>query len=86
MTIKEFQEQHKGFCNKYNEQLDLFYRCSEFIEAQGRTDKEIDKFCKMLNVYSEKISLMIIEYKTITGEELSKRITLGGFLIYEVIE
>ena len=84
MTIKEFQEQHKDFCNKYNEQLDLYYRCGEYLEMPERTNEQLDKFLKILTLYSEKLSTMMQEYKTITGDEMSNRIVLGGFLIYEV--
>ena len=84
MTIKEFQTDHKDFCNKFNEKLDLYYRCGEYIESPGRTAEQIDKFLKKLVTYTKDLSLLMAEYKDITGEELSNRIVLGGFLQYEI--
>lgn len=86
MTIKKFKEDNKDFCNKYNETLDLYYRCSLYIEKPERTAAEVDKYCKMLMFYAKTLSLMMIEYRTITGEELSDRQTLGGFIQYETVK
>ena len=83
MTIKEFQTDHKEFCNKFNEKLDLYYRCGEYIESPERTQEQIDKYLKTMIAYTKDLSLMMVEYKEITGEELSNRIILGGFLQYE---
>ena len=82
MSIKQFQEEHKDFCNKYNEVLDLYYRCGDFVESPERTPKEIDKYCAMLTEYSKKLSLLAVVYKTITDEEMPNRVVLGGFIQY----
>ncbi|MGV8982130.1 hypothetical protein [Clostridium sp.] len=86
MTIKEFQEVHKDFCNKYNEVLDLYYRCGEYVESPERTTKEIDKYLKIMTSYTKTLSIMMMEYKELTGEELSNRIILGGFLQYDKVQ
>jgi len=83
MTIKEFQTDHKEFCNKFNEKLDLYYRCGEYIENPERTQEQIDKYLETIIAYTKDLSLLMAEYKDITGEELSNRIVLGGFLQYE---
>lgn len=84
MAIKEFQLEHKNFCYRYNEMLDLYYRCSDYIENVGRTKKEIEKYLKMLVLYTNKLSILMQEYKSITKEELPNRLVLGGFIFYEV--
>ena len=86
MTIKQFQEDNKDFCNRYNSVLDKYYRCGEYIESPERTDKEIEKYCDVMAGYTKELSIMMAEYKTITNEELSNRIILGGFLLYETIK
>ncbi|HEY5563923.1 MAG TPA: hypothetical protein VIK72_19580 [Clostridiaceae bacterium] len=83
MGEKEFKIKHKEFCNRYNESLDLYYRCSEYCEDSKRTPQEIDKYTKILSMYSVILSKMLIEYKELNGQELSNRITLGGFIFYE---
>jgi len=83
ITIKEFQENNKGFCNKYNEILDLYYRCGEYIESPERTKEQIDKFLKTLTAYTKSLSLMMQEYKSISNEEMPNRVILGGFIQYD---
>jgi len=83
MSIKEFQTSHKDFCNRYNKNLDLYYRCSDYVEEINRTPGEIEKYCKILNVYAKTMSEMLLEYKKLEGKELSNRLTLGGFILYE---
>lgn len=85
MSIKDFQTKHKEFCNRYNKNLDLFYRCSEFIEAPERTAAELEKYCKILNVYAKALSELLQEYKKLEGKELSNRITLGGFIKFDEV-
>ena len=83
MTIKEFQEEHKEFCNRFNETLDLYYRCGDYIESPERSDEQIDKFLKTLAAYSKSLSLMMLEYETLAGEKMPNRVILGGFIFYE---
>jgi len=85
MSIKEFKELHKDFCNKYNEILDLYYRCSEYLETGIRTEAEIEKFCKMLITYSKSLSNMMGEYKVLTKKEMDNRTILGGFIQYDKV-
>ena len=82
MGIKEFKENHKEFCDRYNETLDLYYRCAEYLEIEIRTPVEIEKFCKMLPFYAKSLSLMMIEYKTINNKPMTNRLVLGGFIQY----
>ena len=83
MTIKEFQETNKDFCNRFNETLDLYYRCGDYIESPERSDAQIDKFLKTLTAYSKTLSEMMLEYETLTGEKMPSRVVLGGFIFYE---
>lgn len=83
MNINKFQTEHREFCNRYNKALDLYYRACEFIENSKRTKEEIEKYTKYIVAYTENISELLIEYKGIEGRELSNRITLGGFLLYD---
>lgn len=54
------------------------------MESPDRSKEQIDKFLKMLILYTKNLSLMMQEYKTIAGDEMSNRIVLGGFLQYEI--
>ena len=85
MSIKEFRLKHKDFCNKYNEILDLYYRCSEYLESGIRTEIEIDKYCKILILYSKSLSNMIAEYKVLNKKEMDNRTALGGFIQYDKV-
>ena len=82
MTIKEFQDEHKEFCNRFNETLDLYYRCGNYIESPERSDAQIDKFLKTLTAYSKSLSLMMLEYEELTGDKMPSRVVLGGFIQY----
>ena len=82
MSEKDFKIKHKDFCNKYNEILDLYYRCSEYLENGIRTKEEIEKYCNMLIKYSQSLSLMMIEYEGINKKCMDNRTVLGGFIQY----
>ena len=86
MTIKQFQEDNKDFCNKFNKNLDLYYRCGDYIESPERTEEQIDKYLKTLTYYTKELSILMNEYKTLTGEKMPNRIVLGGFIFYETIK
>ena len=83
MSIKEFRLEHKDFCNKYNEILELYYRVCEYIEQPERTKQEMEKYSKYIVTYSQSLSNMMIEYKTINKKEMDNRTILGGFIQYD---
>lgn len=85
MNIRDFVLNHREFCNRYNIALELFYRCSCYIEEPIRTDIEIEKYSNFLMTYSKNLSLLRLEYKRITGDELDDRQTLGGFILYDKV-
>ena len=83
ITVKQFQEEHKDFCNRFNETLDLWYRCGDYLESPERTNEQLDKYLKTLTAYSQTLSLMMIEYEVLAGEKMPNRVILGGFIFYE---
>ena len=85
MNINEFQTEHREFCNRYNMALDLYYRCAEYIEDTNTKITDIDKYTPMLTKYSIEMYKLMEEYKTLSGIELSNRITLGGFILYDKV-
>ena len=85
MNIRNFVLKHREFCNRYNIALDLYYRCSEYLEDEKRTTAEVDKYIKKLNAYTVMLSGLIQEYKKLNGEELCNRITINGFILYDKV-
>ena len=85
MNIKEFQETHKDFCNRYNEALDLYYRVCEFIEQPERTVEEMEKYSKYIVIYTKNLSELLQEYKVLNKKEMDNRTTLGGFIQYDKV-
>ena len=84
LSIKDFQIEHKDFCNRYNEALSLYYRVCEYIEDPIRTKEEIEKYTKYIVTYTKTLSELLQEYKVLNKKELSNRTTLGGFIQFDV--
>lgn len=83
MELKDFKIKHIDFCNEYNEKLDLYYRCAEFLAQPQRTESEIVKYNEYLIKCTRELSLMMKRYKEFTNKELPSRVILGGFLLYD---
>lgn len=82
MELKQFKIEHIEFCNRFNETIDMYYRCAEYLVQPERTPKELNMYNKFLTKYGENIKEMLIEYKSLTKHEMPSRVVLGGFIIY----
>jgi hypothetical protein len=83
VELKEFKIKHLEFCNEYNEKLDMYYRCGEYLAKKERTEKEIKIYNEYLIKCTQKLSLMLKRYKSLANNEMPSRIVLGGFLLYD---
>ncbi|WP_061306783.1 hypothetical protein [Clostridium botulinum] len=83
VDIKKFKHEHRDFCNKYNKMLDLYYRGVSYLEGEGINDNEIKKYIPRVTNYTKELSVLLYEFKKITGENMPDRILEGGFILYD---
>lgn len=83
VDIKKFKHEYRDFCNKYNKMLDLYYRGVSYLEDENINDNEIKKYIPMVTNYTKELSVLLYEFKKITGEDMPDRILEGGFILYD---
>lgn len=64
---------------KYNTTLATFNKGDKWTSDTKRTTKEVEGGCKRLTELSQELSLMMIEYKKLTGQDMSDKEVLQGF-------
>lgn len=82
--LETFVKEHRDFCNKYNKKLEAYYKGCEYLEDQERTEQQIDKWSPRLMQYTCDLSLLMMEYKELTGEAMPSNIVQNGFLLYDI--
>lgn len=69
----------EDFKREYNKYLSRFYKGEKWVDAPGRTEKEVDKGIKLLQEIIRVLSVKMQQFKEMTGREMTTEEVLKGF-------